>query len=72
MLSDDRRYAVPVTLISTTFTREEIDRYTAAGEAYFAELPMIADVTIVEVPTGHWPQFTKAEQLAKVIRDSLA
>lgn len=64
---DDRRYAVPITLITTTFTREEIDRYTAAGADYFAELPKIADVTIVELPTSHWPQFTKPEQLAEVI-----
>lgn len=68
---DDRRYAVPITLITSTFTRDEIDEYTSSGEAYFAELPRIHDVTIVELPTGHWPQFTKAEQLAEVIRDTI-
>lgn len=68
---DDRRYAVPITLITTTFTREEIDIYTQSGEAYFAELPKITDVTIVELPTSHWPQFTRPEQLAKVIRDAI-
>lgn len=71
VLGDDRRYAVPITLISTTFTREEIDRYTEAGAAYFAELPKTADVTIVELPTGHWPQFSKPEQLAEVILASV-
>ncbi|KQV76284.1 esterase [Aeromicrobium sp. Root344] len=71
VLSNEARYAVPVTLITTTFTREQIDTYTAAGEAYFAELPKIADVTIVELPTSHWPQFTKPEQLAEVLRDAI-
>lgn len=71
VLSDERRYLVPITLITTTFTREEIDRYTAAGEAYFSELPHIIDVTIIELPTSHWPQFTRAEQLAEVIRDAV-
>lgn len=71
VLSDDARYGVPVTLITTTFTREQIDTYTEAGEAYFAELPKIKDVTIVELPTSHWPQFTKPEQLAEVLRDAI-
>jgi pimeloyl-ACP methyl ester carboxylesterase len=65
------RYAVPVTIITTTFTREEIDAYIAAGEDYFAEVPKITDVTIVELPTGHWPQFTAPELLAEIIRDAI-
>ena len=71
VLSNDARYDVPITLITTTFTREQVDTYTAAGEAYFSELPMIKDVTIVELPTSHWPQFTKPEQLAEVLRDAI-
>ncbi len=65
------RYGVPVTLVSTTFTRDEIDSYTSSGEAFFAELPKIADVTIVELPTSHWPQFTRPELLAEVLRDAI-
>ena len=71
ILSNEARYAVPVTLITTTFTREQIDSYTAAGEDYFAELPKMQDVTIIELPTSHWPQFTKPEQLAEVLRDAI-
>ena len=71
VLSDEARFNVPITLISTTFTREEIDQYVAAGEDYFSELPRIKDVTIVELPTSHWPQFTKPEQLAEVLRDAI-
>ena len=71
VLTDEARFDVPITLISTTFTRDEIDQYVAAGEAYFSELPKIKDVTIVELPTSHWPQFTKPEQLAEVLRDAI-
>ncbi len=71
VLSDPARFDVPITVISTTFTRDEIDEYVAAGEAYFSELPKIKDVTIIELPTGHWPQFTKPEQLAEVLRDAI-
>ncbi|KAA1399710.1 alpha/beta fold hydrolase [Aeromicrobium ginsengisoli] len=71
VLADEARFDVPITLISTTFTRDEIDQYVAAGEDYFSELPKIKDVTIIELPTGHWPQFTKPEQLAEVLRDAV-
>ena len=71
VLGDEGRFDVPITIISTTFTRDEIDQYVAAGEDYFSELPKIKDVTIIELPTSHWPQFTKPEQLAEVLRDAI-
>jgi pimeloyl-ACP methyl ester carboxylesterase len=71
VLSDPARYDVPVTLITSTFTREQIDAYTAAGEDYFAELPRLRDLTVVELPTGHWPQLTKPGRLGELIRDAV-
>ena len=70
VLKDERRYDVPITLISTTFTREEIDGALAAGVPYFSEVPKMSDVTIVELPTSHWPQFTKPAELAQAILDA--
>jgi pimeloyl-ACP methyl ester carboxylesterase len=70
-LTNERRFSVPVTLISTTFSREEIDGAIAAGVPYFAEVPHIDDVTIVELPTGHWPQFTKPAELSQAILDAV-
>ena len=72
VLSDESRLDVPITVITTTFTRAEIDQYIAASESYFAEVVAIKDVTIVELPTGHWPQFTRPEQLAEVLRDAVS
>ena len=71
VLTDERRYQVPVTIISSTFTREEIDTYTAAGEAYFAELPRLRDLTIVELPTGHWPQLSRPDDLGRAIVEAI-
>jgi pimeloyl-ACP methyl ester carboxylesterase len=71
VLTDKARYGVPVTLISTTATRDEIDRAVAEGEPYFSELPRIDDLTVVHLPTSHWPQFTRPEQLAEVLLDLL-
>ena len=71
VLADERRYDVAVTIISCTFTREEIDTYTAAGEAYFAELPRLRDLTVVELPTGHWPQFSRPDDLGHAIAEAI-
>lgn len=71
VLKDERRYDVPITLISTTFRRDEIDGAIAAGVPYFSEVPKTRDVTIVELPTSHWPQFTKPAELAQAILDAV-
>ena len=65
------RFDVPITLISTTQSREEIDEAIKSDVPYFAELPRIHDVEIVEFPTGHWPQFSKPEELAAHILATL-
>ena len=72
VLKDERRYDVPITLIATTFRRDEIDGAIAAGVPYFSEVPKTHDVTIVELPTSHWPQFTKPAELSQAILDAVA
>jgi pimeloyl-ACP methyl ester carboxylesterase len=39
---------------------------------YTGDLVRISDVSIVELPTGHWPQFTKPDELAQAILDAVA
>ncbi|MDO9398050.1 MAG: alpha/beta hydrolase [Herbiconiux sp.] len=70
-LRDPARYTVPVTLISCTFTRAEIDEAVAAGAPFFAELPLIERVSVIELTTGHWPQFTKPRELAEAILEAV-
>lgn len=71
VLRDERRYDVPATLITTTFPRAQIDQLVEQGHPYTAEIGRIADLTIVELPTGHWPQFTRPAELAQAILDAV-
>lgn len=32
---------------------------------------MIRDVDYIDVPTGHWPQFTRPEELGRAILNSI-
>ncbi|MEX1077593.1 MAG: alpha/beta hydrolase [Homoserinimonas sp.] len=66
-LSDDRRYDVAVTVICCEFPSEVLRGMMAEGHPYVAELGTIKDRELVDLPTGHWPQFTKPRELASAI-----
>jgi pimeloyl-ACP methyl ester carboxylesterase len=66
-LSDDRRYNVPVTAISTEFTSEMLRTWIKQGAPPVREFAKIRDVSYVDLPTGHWPQFTRPQELAQAI-----
>jgi pimeloyl-ACP methyl ester carboxylesterase len=67
VLTDDRRYEVPVTVIACEFSAERLGGWMAQGHPYVAELARINDVELVDLPTGHWPQFTRPADLAATI-----
>ncbi len=67
MLGDERRYDVPVTVISCEMREEQIRELITAGHPYVAELSRIAHYDIVDLPTGHWPQFTKPAEVTRII-----
>lgn len=71
-LSDDRRYDVPVTVITCTFPADQMVEMIAAGHPWTAELAAVHDVEVVDLPTGHWPQFTKPHELAAAIVEAIA
>ena len=70
-LVDERRYDVPVTVISCEFPSAVIRELIEKGHAYAGELAKIRDVDYIDLPTGHWPQFTRPQQLGRAILASL-
>jgi pimeloyl-ACP methyl ester carboxylesterase len=66
-LHDERRYTVPATVIACEFPSAMLREWIAAGSPFVAELARIRDVEYVDLPTGHWPQFTKPAELARAI-----
>ena len=70
-LADERRYDVPVTVICTEFSSEMLRGWIDKGLAPVRELSSIVDVEYVDLPTGHWPQFSRPEELAGAILHAL-
>jgi pimeloyl-ACP methyl ester carboxylesterase len=70
-LSDERRYDVPITVICTEFGSDVLRDWIARDLSPVREFTKIRDVTYVDLPTGHWPQFTRPDDLAAAILDAL-
>ncbi len=67
VLRDDRRYDVPVTVIACEFPSSTLVDFIAADAGFTRELARVREVAYIDLPTGHWPQFTKPVQLGQAI-----
>jgi pimeloyl-ACP methyl ester carboxylesterase len=72
VLRDPRRFDVPVTVIACEFPSEMLRDLMAKGHPYTAELARVHDVRFIDLPTGHWPQFTRPDELGTAIVRALA
>lgn len=66
-LHDERRYNVPATVIACEFPSSLLIEWMESGHPFVAELARIHDVDYVDLPTGHWPQFTRPAELGEAI-----
>lgn len=64
-LGDERRYGVPVTLLSGGMSEAELRGALAQWGPWAAEFEAIEDAEVVRLGTGHWPQFSKPDALAR-------
>jgi pimeloyl-ACP methyl ester carboxylesterase len=67
VLTDERRYDVPATVVACEYSSEQLREWVAQGHPYVAELAAMRDVEYIDLPTGHWPQFTKPVELGQAI-----
>ena len=70
-LRDERRRLVPVTMLTGTVPADDIRGYIAAAPDWAAELAAVKDLEIIELHSGHWPQFSKPDALAAAILSAL-
>jgi pimeloyl-ACP methyl ester carboxylesterase len=64
---DHRRYEVPVTVIATEFTTDMLRSWIARGLPPVREFTKIRHVDYIDLPTGHWPQFSRPDDLGRAI-----
>ena len=66
-LTNDARLDVPSTVICTSFTSEQIKDAVEEGYAWVGGLAELRDVTYVDLPTSHWPMWSRSRELAAII-----
>jgi pimeloyl-ACP methyl ester carboxylesterase len=61
------RHAVPVTLLMGQMDEPAFRAAVAQWGSYGSEFEAIADVEVVRLGSGHWPQFSAPEALARAL-----
>ncbi|MBA3738737.1 MAG: alpha/beta hydrolase [Actinobacteria bacterium] len=68
-LTNDARLDVPSTVVCTGFTSEQYKEAIKEGYAFLAGLAELHDVAYVDLPTSHWPMWSRPQDLAGIIGD---
>jgi pimeloyl-ACP methyl ester carboxylesterase len=71
-LHDDRRHDVSMTLVATSYASEDYLSYAAQGAPFLAAIPDYRALRLVDLPTGHWPMWSRPADLARIIADRAA
>jgi pimeloyl-ACP methyl ester carboxylesterase len=66
-LADPRRRCVPSTVVACSFPSATVAELAAARHPMFAELAELSDLHYVDLPTGHWPMWSRPDDLADVV-----
>jgi pimeloyl-ACP methyl ester carboxylesterase len=69
-LTNEARLDLPTTMICTGFPAEQIRKAAAEHDwAWLAGVRELQDVTWVDLPTSHWPMWSRPEELAEILAD---
>ena len=68
-LTNDARLDLPTTVICTAFTSEQYKDAVKEGYSFLAGLAELRNVTWVDLPTSHWPMWSRPKELAEIIGD---
>lgn len=66
-LTNDARLDVPTTVVCTAFTSDQYKDAVEEGYPFVRGLAELRDVTWVDLPTSHWPMWSKPRELADII-----
>lgn len=66
-LANEARLDVPATLVCTGATSEQYRGFAEKGYTFVGDLAKLRDVTYVDLPTSHWPMWSRPGELAAII-----
>ena len=66
-LTNDARLDVPSTVICTGYTSAQYKDAVKEGQTWLGGLNELRNVTYVDLPTSHWPMWSRPKELAVII-----
>ena len=68
-LRHDTRLEVPSTVICTGFSSDQVKAAVDEGYPWLGGLTELRNVTYLDLPTSHWPMWSRPHDLAAIIAD---
>lgn len=66
-LKNEARRSVPTTAICTEYSAADLQAWIDASFPPTIEFPTLVNLRYVDLPTGHWPQFSRPQALAEIL-----
>lgn len=66
-LNNEARLQVATTLVCCSIPSAQLKELANAGHPMFAEVANLEQVELVDLPTGHWPMWSRPEDLARIL-----
>ncbi|QSZ47558.1 alpha/beta hydrolase [Arthrobacter sp. D5-1] len=71
-LQHDSRRDVPSTIIACSYPSEVLMQMAREGDPMMAEVATLRNLELVDLPTGHWPMWSRPVDLSIVIDEATA
>jgi pimeloyl-ACP methyl ester carboxylesterase len=68
-LTNDARLDIPSTIICTGYTSEQYKDAAKEGYSWLGGLKEVRNIAWVDLPTSHWPMWSRPKELAEIIGD---
>ncbi|REK21111.1 MAG: alpha/beta hydrolase [Actinobacteria bacterium] len=65
--SNEKRLDVKSVVIATAFTADQYRDAVSEGYTFLADLALLRDLTYIDLPTSHWPMWSKPAELADAL-----
>jgi pimeloyl-ACP methyl ester carboxylesterase len=69
VLTNAARCDIPSTIICTGFPSDQVKAAAEKGYAWLGGLAELRDVTWVDLPTSHWPMWSRPQEISGIIGD---
>jgi pimeloyl-ACP methyl ester carboxylesterase len=69
-LSNDARFDIPSVAICNAFTSDQYKEAVQEGQTWLGGFADLRNLTWIDMPTSHWPMWSRPQDLARVIGDA--